>query len=381
VERFMARSGVLALALGLIWLPAWGGLAAQPAPEQPKLILISPVERQVFQRQTDESGVIHLVLQGAPDGANTIIEARLTRGEKSRRGKDVDWTKLSLTSSKTGKDQVVTTTAKLMAAAGGWYRLDIRAREGDMVITDVSVAKVGIGEVFITAGQSNSSNWGEGTQEAKDDRVVYFDGKKFMPARDPLPNSYGDQRKGNHGNQYPFLGDRLAAAWDVPIAFRSATIAATQVSEWMPRNGDGDPGIGNRQFKNLVERTAAFGPRGARAVLWHQGEYDAIFGVPDELYRDLLSHIIRRMRKDVGYDIDWFVAEAYKPKAQRMLWDSKVCLPGPLSDDLRGKEFRHDGVHFSSAGLEALAQRWFEALNRQYGASKAVETPKQSPSE
>ncbi|MEI7688175.1 MAG: hypothetical protein WCL32_24485, partial [Planctomycetota bacterium] len=104
-------------------------------------------------------------------------------------------------------------------------------------------------------------------------------------------------------------------------------------------------------------------------------------GVPDELYRDLLSHIIRRMRKDVGYDIDWFVAEAYKPKAQRMLWDSKVCLPGPLSDDLRGKEFRHDGVHFSSAGLEALAQRWFEALNRQYGASKAVETPKQSPSE
>ena len=42
----------------------------------------------------------------------------------------------------------------------------------------------------------------------------------------------------------------------------------------------------------------------------------------------------------------------------------------PLSDDLRGKKYHHDGIHFSKAGLEALAERWFEVLNKQYGTSK-----------
>jgi len=50
-----------------------------------------------------------------------------------------------------------------------------------------------------------------------------------------------------------------------------------------------------------------------------------------------------------------------------MLWETKVCFSGPLSDDLGGKKYRHDGVHFSTAGLEALAQRWFDVLNKHYG--------------
>lgn len=370
LTRLVTCLGLIALAGAT--LPVRGAEPGQPATELPALILRSPVDRQVFQRRTNDAGAIRIVLRDIA-GADAV-EARLTRLDPSRRGTDADWTRLALEPVKVGKDQPPTSSADLPAAAGGWYRLDVRATKAADVIAVASVPRVGIGEVFITAGQSNSSNWGEGTQEAKDDRVVYCDGKAFMPARDPLPNSYGAERKENHGNQYPALGDRLAAAWGVPVAFRSATIAATQVSEWMPKNGEGAPGLGNRQFQTLVERIAAFGPRGARAVLWHQGEYDAIFGVPDELYRDILTHVIRRSRKDIGYDIDWFVAEAYKSQAQRMLWESKVCLPGPLSDDLRGKPFRWDGVHFGTAGLEALAQRWFEVLDKRYGAGTAAAT-------
>lgn len=360
----------LLVALAASVASARGAEPSQPATQPPQLVLVSPIERHVFQRRTNDAGVIRIVLRDVADA--DAVEARLTRLDPSRRGTDVDWTRLVLEPAKAGKDQPPTSTADLPAAAGGWYRLDVRARKAAAVTAETSVARVGIGEVFITAGQSNSSNWGEGTQEAKDDRVVYCDGKAFTPARDPLPNSYGAERKENHGNQYPALGDRLAAAWGVPVAFRSATIAATQVSEWMPRNGEGAPGLGNRQFQSLVERIAVFGPHGVRAVLWHQGEYDAMFGVPDELYRDILMHVIRRARKDIGYDIDWFVAEAFKPQAQRMLWESKICFPGPLSDDLRGKPFRWDGIHFGTAGLEALAQRWFEVLDKRYGAGTAA---------
>ena len=50
-------------------------------------------------------------------------------------------------------------------------------------------------------------------------------------------------------------------------------------------------------------------------------------------------------------------------KGQQLLWERKICRPGPVTDDLLGGEFRHDGVHFNQKGLATHADRWFEALS------------------
>jgi len=237
--------------------------------------------------------------------------------------------------------------------------------KGQAVLATASVERVGVGEVFITAGQSNSANFGRPRQKATDDLVVYFTGQQFVPAKDPMPGAFG-----GGGTPWPILGDMLARSARVPVCFRSATLTYTQVKNWMP-------GVRYRQFelyKTLVERTRWFGPRGVRAVLWHQGESDALARTSPQDYHDRMATIIRSMCKDIGYDAPWFVAgAAFHPGSRRpaelavlagekMLWRNKVALRGPWTDDLLGPRYRHDGVHFSELGLRIHAERWFAAI-------------------
>ncbi len=338
---------------GLIVLGLCGPsvLAADPA----ALSLSTPTECQVFQRARLESGAI-LIVCTPPDGVDGL-EARLSLASPAYAGKATDWTPLSL---QQGPSGVV--SGELPALPGGWYRLEVRAMKGRDVLAQGVVGKVGVGEVFVTAGQSNSANFGQKRQSARDDRVVYFDGKSFVQARDPIPGGFG-----GGGSPWALLGDLLVQRWKVPVAFRSATLTYTPVAMWLPD-------AKHKQYATLVERVKQFGPRGVRAVLWHQGESDSLAKTTAEQYRDRLSTVIRSMRKDIGYDVDWFVAQAsFHPgstrereapvaEGQKLLWESKICLPGPVTDDLLGKANRHDGVHFSEAGLKIHAQRWADAI-------------------
>ena len=38
--------------------------------------------------------------------------------------------------------------------AGGWYRLELRARRGDQIVVMGEMEPVGVGELFVIAGQS-----------------------------------------------------------------------------------------------------------------------------------------------------------------------------------------------------------------------------------
>ena len=58
-----------------------------------------------------------------------------------------------------------------MAVPGGWYNVEARAMNGTTVVSTTSRPYVGVGEVFITAGQSNSDNYGQPTQTPTDPRV------------------------------------------------------------------------------------------------------------------------------------------------------------------------------------------------------------------
>jgi len=325
--------------------------------------LRSPLERQVFQRGADGTGQV--AIAAALPGGAAVIEARAMVGEGAPRGKAVDWSIVfdaRKTDPETGRFR-----GALQVPAGGWYRIEVRARKGDQTLVQAALEKVGVGDVFVTAGQSNSVNFGQARQAAKDDRVVYFDGKSFAPAKDPIPGGFG-----GGWTPWALLGDLLAKRWNVPICFRSSTLTYTPVSEWLPT-------AMHNQYPTLVERLKAFDPHGVRAVLWHQGESDSLAKTSAEQYCAQLTQVIQCVRKEIGYDVDWFVAQASfhpgcgKPQqepvaeGQKLIWKSKVAFPGPVTDDLLGKEYRSDGVHFTERGLQTHAQRWFEAIARQYG--------------
>lgn len=327
------------------------------------LALSSPLERQVFQRGADGLGQV-AIAGSLPTGVEAV-EARAVLAEGAPRGKTVDWS--IVTKIKTAPShEEGRFSGRLPLSSGGWYRLEVRARKGEQTLGQATVEKVGVGDVYVTAGQSNSANFGQVRQAAKDDRVVYFDGKAYVPARDPIPGGFG-----GGGTPWPLLGDLLAKQCKVPICFRSSTLTYTPIALWLPD-------AKHNQFPTLVEQVKQLGPRGVRAVLWHQGESDSLAKTTAEQYRDRLTQVIQAMRKDVGYDVDWFVAQASfhpgcgKPQqepvaaGQRLIWKSKVAFVGPVTDDLLGKEYRSDGVHFTEKGLQAHAQRWYEAIVRQY---------------
>ena len=113
-------------------------------------------------------------------------------------------------------------------------------------------------------------------------------------------------------------------------------------------------------------------------MLWHQGESDTLVKTSAETYCDRIKTIVETLNKDAGYEIPWVVAQAsFHPgsqapeqeqvaKGQQLLWAKKICYQGPVTDDLLGPEYRHDGVHFNQKGLAKHAERWFYALNNAF---------------
>ena len=346
-----------------IWLVACTTLACA-AKEQPALVLTSPQDYQVFQRESQARGVI--VVEGTV-AAGAKIEMRLD-GQP--------WQPMTA-------QNINKFRALILMSSGGWYRLEVRANGQAPVV----VEHVGVGEVFIVAGQSNSGNHGSAKQQTATGKVASFDGAQWRLANDPQRGA-----SGNGGSFMPAFGDALATRLGVPVAVVPCGIGATSVREWLPKGAtfpnpptlvgrveklsDGTWASKGAAFAALVARMKPFGTNGFRAVLWHQGESDAnqkdpTRTLPGKLYRDQLERVIRESRREIGWDAPWFVAQVsyHGPSdeaspdlraAQAALWKDGVALEGPDSDALRGD--LRAGVHFNGKGLQAHGKLWAEKV-------------------
>ena len=347
-----------------------------------ELTLTSPLEHEVVQRSTPGKGLLRLAGELPEDlpAGDSVIEARLS-GE----GEDGSWLRVS--GSVTGR----TLRGTVEAPAGGWWRLDVRVmREGKEFATG-RVERVGIGEVFVIAGQSNSANHGEEKQQPQSGRVATFDGRAWRLADDPQPGA-----SGSGGSFIPPIADAVVAKEGVPVGIISCGIGSTSVREWLPKGvtfpqpptiesrveplPDGSWTANGVAYEPFVTRMKSAGPRGFRAVLWHQGESDAnqkdpSRTLPGTLYREYLEKLIRESRRAIGWDAPWFVAQAsyHVPgderseeirAAQASLWRDGIALEGPDSDALKGdlRERGGQGVHFSGKGLREHGAKWAEKV-------------------
>ncbi len=351
-----------------LFLPVILALLARPALAA---TLDLPLERQVFQRNAEEWAEVKVA--GAVPAETTLVEAKAELAD-GLRGKALDWVVLAKGDQiKDGKFSGV-----LKLETGGWYALNVRFRksaEDAAPIEEAAVAQVGVGDVFVTAGQSNSVNFGNPRQKSSESLSVYFDGKKFTPAADPIPDATG-----NGGTPWPILGDMLSRTTRAPVCFRSATVNWLRVNEWLP-------GDKSKNVERLVERVKWFGPDGIRAVLWVQGEADADDpgkpSTPAADYERDARAMIEFSRQQLGWKVDWFVAgnsyippkpgKDYRPSiaailgAQKALWDQGLAFRGPDTNDLVGsKDYRHDTIHFGPRGLLVHAERWYAAICAQY---------------
>ena len=341
----------------------------------------SPRPFEVVQRNAKNVGTVRLrVRLGEPANAADGLEYRVSAEKKPG-----DWQKLDATLKGGAFDGTIE------VPAGGWYTLGVRVMEKGKPVAEASVDRVGVGEVFVVAGQSNSANHGAEKQATKTKRVSAFDGTDWQLANDPQPGA-----SGGGGSFLPPFGDAMADKFGVPVGLVACGVGASSVREWLPKGATfpnpptiethvkkvGDAWVSKGDiYATFRDRMKALGPNGFRAVLWHQGESDANQAnatrtLSGKLYREYLEKLIRDTRKDVGWDAPWFVALAsyHGPKdegsadirdAQAALWKDGIALEGPDTDALKG-EWRDGGgkgVHFSGPGLREHAARWAEKVS------------------
>lgn len=387
-RRILVRSSWswLLLAATAIAVSAEAQPASKPRPPVFPAVAVSlssPLDYQVFQRQSRLRGTI--VMSGhvavPTDHVQVRIAGKSLLGELPARWKDIPF------DPKTGDF-----SAKLLEVSGGFYEVDVKTMLGQRETSEVSVPHVGVGEVFVVSGQSNSTNYGEVRQKTETQMVCTFSGDSWRLANDPQP---GVQDGSSKGSFIPSFGDELYRKYGVPIGIASVGHGSTSVRQWLPagepvevtptkesfvfRRKDGTLLSDGTLFNGMVARMNQLGDHGFRAVLWHQGESDSHqpkgHDIPAATYARMLREVITASRKHAGWDVPWFVAETtYHSSsdkecppiraAQRSLWESGVALEGPDTDALT-MQYRQNngkGVHFNDAGLKAHGMLWARAV-------------------
>jgi neutral ceramidase len=275
-----------------------------------------------------------------------------------------DWTQLTPKIEGT----IFETTARV--AAGGWYRLELRGRANDVTVAVGAVEPIGVGEIFVVAGQSYATNCNDDRMKVADPqaRVVAFDSVKatWVVANDPQPAPDGS----DGGSIWPPLGDALVRELRVPVGFVNVAVGGTSSTQWLP---DG------KLHPRLVQAGRALGR--FRAVLWQQGESDVIGKTTIERYVANLTTIRETSAKAWGAEPPWLLAKSthhptvYRdPEGEgriRGAIDELLKRPGfkagPDTDTLQG-ENRGDAKsrrHFSAIGQRRAADMWLAAIRRE----------------
>jgi hypothetical protein len=361
------------LILGILLSLQLSVRAESPAPFK----LRRPQPYQVVQREGFDPRRAHEHEPGGPvmGQAMVTVEADL-RSVKDAIGKDAtfeyrvvpleaafgagtDWAKVDSTRA----EQAWTAAVRL--PAGGWYRLELHARDGERVVATAAVEPVGVGEVFMVAGQSYAVGANDELMKVDDPqgRVVAYDVAKdvWRVANDPQPNS------GDGGTIWPTTGSLLLPLARVPIGFVNVAVGGTSTRQWLP---------GEKLYQQLAatgKTTQRF-----RAVLWQQGESDVIEHRATDYYVKNMVTIREALAKEWGFQPPWLLAKStlhptvYNDAAGEgriraaidQLWTMPGFRPGPDTDILGGESRGGLGTrrHFSGIGQRRAGLMWFAAL-------------------
>ncbi len=342
------------------------GFVAEAADAR-KLKLIDPKPHQVVQRTGSDpvTGHADVRVRGElPNGVERAVWESRVVTLKGASGHGADWKQIETTF----KDSTFAATVRV--SAGGWYRLEVRCHVGDDTVAVGQVEPIGVGEVFVVAGQSYATNCNDERFKVTDphERVVAFDSAKgtWGVANDPQPAPDGS----DGGSIWPPLGDALAKDLRVPIGFANVAVGGTSSMQWMPEAP---------LHPRLVQAGKTLGR--FRAVLWQQGESDVIAKTTAEKYVANLNTIREKAVKAWGFEPPWLLAKSTlhptvynDPEGEgriRGAIDELVEIPGfrpgPDTDTLTG-ENRGDAKsrrHFSGIGQRRAAEMWLAVLKRE----------------
>lgn len=212
--------------------------------------------------------------------------------------------------------------------------------------------------VFMTYGQSNSTNYGGGTYEPTGNVVNFYEGASYQ---------YADPALGGDGREasvWGRLGDNLIEAGYADQVVFALAGAGGRTAGQLATGEEYD--YFAQSYKALE---ATYGT--VDAILFHQGEnnHRAYSGAD---YTPQMASLIERMRRD-GIDADFYLSRAsfcgetidveLLRKQAAFVSAQEGIYAGPNTDLLFDRKYRQDfQCHFSGEGLAEKARMWVEAL-------------------
>jgi hypothetical protein len=374
----------------------WVGLSIISFTAHGQISIDFPSDRAVFQR--DKSNRANIYISGSYNQTVDKIEARLGA---MNGGVTIEWTPIQ------DNPQGGFFSGSLNAE-GGWYKLEVRGWRNGQIVGPAQVDHVGVGEVFMIAGQSNGQGYpfeelASEAQGAQDDRVnsINHNKTKGIELYQDLPNnpSFAHLDANTHISPRGYtawcwgrLGDRLVSKLGVPVLFYNAAWYGTSVKNWKESiNGQTysvytgvpiDPsGMPYGNLRDVIQHYASI--TGLRGILWFQGEADNDINTGAEEYFNNLRTVIEASRNESGKNISWMVSQTsynnrYKTDSQvtdgqtRVINNVPNVFQGPLTDLIQipriDAKLEIDGVHFTKDGLTQVADAWYDRLNDDYFA-------------
>ncbi|GAB3329627.1 hypothetical protein GCM10027299_33300 [Larkinella ripae] len=383
--------------LGMVGLLLFGN----PATAQLKITY--PASRAVFQRDQSDNSTIYI--SGTYAQPITRVEARLVKMSDGQ-GVDTDWQTIDA-NPKGGVFQGP------IRGRGGWYRLEARAWQGNTLIGQDNVLRIGIGEVFIITGQSNAQGFQQrGAEGATDDRVncITYDNTVTNSLENPPALSFrqlgADALVGPRGQSawcWGLLGDMIVRLYKVPVLFINTAWAGTAIHNWI-ESFDGkttknvflDQNLpAGMPYGNLLVSLRYFSSlQGLRAVLWQQGETDNHLRLSQETYRNSMQLLINKTRADTRRYPSWMLARSSYNlgrfdggiiAAQNQVINSfnNNVFAGPETDRIQIPRYdavnNDGGTHFGGDGLRQYAEAWFASMNERFFAGSIPLLPLPTP--
>lgn len=326
--------------------------------------LTSPTGYQVFQRDGSDQGSI--TITGVVDGTHSI-EASFNGGAYATIATNASG---AFSGSLTGQ-----------SAGQG----TLRVRLVDDTSKYLDVANIGIGDIFICAGQSNMSGRGANSQtysHASLKAALYRNAYVWGNLVDPTDSKSGQldsvsaDSTAPTGSFLPLLATSVMASTGYPVAFVPCAMGGVDISDWQPGADHSDRAT---LYGSANYRTTQV--EGARCVLLWEGENDVINGTAEATFNSSLDTFCNAVNSDQSIkvmvckiqDLSAYLGgydETNVNAAINTAWgDNANVLTGPDFSDLTPATTNGgDGLHFGKstvdgdAELATVAGRWWTAI-------------------
>lgn len=251
----------------------------------------------------------------------------------------------------------------------------LTVRLADSPQSSVAIANVGIGDVFVIAGQSNGSGRATNNQVYSGTPKAALLGNDYVWRElvDPTDSNSGQidsvSSDAAGGSVWPLVATSYLSNQGIPIAFVPCAKGSTSVTAWQPAASHTDR---TTLYGSMNYRAQLIG--GIKAVLWWQGENDAFASMDTATYQAAFQAFADAVFADLGVKVipaRLQKGNDYNASQQAQIVNAIINVENTAhvgtGPDLSGLT-SDSGDHFLlDASVATVAGLWWNAIKAQFG--------------